>query len=295
MKVVLTGGTGFFGSNLLQKLLANNYEVIVLKRSFSKLDRICPELNHPKLTLFDLDKGNVEDVFAANSISSIIHTATEYGRVGSPVHLVLETNLVYPIKLIELGIKYGVSSFINTDSYFNKENFRYSHLLNYSLSKRSLVHWLKSLSENIHVTNVVLEHLYGPQDDKAKFVGSLIQSIAIDQVERIALTHGHQKRDFIFVDDASDAFMILLEHMQGAGARYREFQLGTGQSIPVRTIAETIKLISSSPTILGFGDIEYRSDEIMDSKADNAALVELGWRPKVNLQDGITKTINSHK
>lgn len=295
MKVVLTGGTGFLGSNLLQKLLLNNHEVVVLKRSFSKLDRIRTVVNHPKLTFFDLDKGNVEDVFANNSISSIIHTATEYGRTGVPVHLVLETNLVYPIKLIELGIKYGVGSFINTDSYFNKENFRYSHLLNYSLSKRSLVHWLKSLSENIHVGNVILEHLYGPQDDREKFVGNLIQKIAIDKVARIALTYGHQKRDFIFVDDASDAFLILLEHMQVTNARYREFQLGTGQSIPVRTMAETIKQISESPTTLGFGDIEYRSDEIMDSRADNAALVELGWKPRVSLHDGIIKTIDSYK
>ncbi|MBS3955558.1 MAG: NAD(P)-dependent oxidoreductase [Methylomicrobium sp.] len=295
MRIVLTGGTGFLGSNLLHKLLANNFEVTVLKRSFSKLDRIHSVLGHQNLILFDLDKGNVEDVFAGSEINSIIHTATEYGRVGTPVHQVLETNLVYPIKLIELGIKYGVNSFINTDSYFNKENFRYSHLLNYSLSKRSLVHWLKSLSENIHVANVVLEHLYGPHDDNAKFVGNLIQNIAIDQVDRIALTHGHQKRDFIYVDDATDAFMLLLKHMNDSHVRYSEFQLGTGQSIPVRTLAETIKELSSSPTILGFGDIEYRSDEIMDSKADNSALVELGWHPQVKLHDGVIKTISSYK
>lgn len=295
MKVILTGGTGFLGCNLLHKLLANNYEVIVLKRSFSKLDRIHSVLGHHNLTLFDLDIGNVEDVFAGTAIDSIIHTATEYGRPGSSIHQVLETNLVYPIKLIELGIKYGVKSFINTDSYFNKENFRYSHLLNYSLSKRSLVSWLKNLSEHIHVTNVVLEHLYGPYDDEAKFVGNMIHNIAIKQVARIALTHGHQKRDFIYVDDATDAYLLLLGHMKHSNARYSEFQLGTGQSIPVRTLAETIKDLSSSPTILGFGDIEYRSDEIMDSKADNTALMELGWRPHVTLQDGVIKTINSYR
>lgn len=293
MKVILTGGTGFLGSNLLHKLLANNYEVIVLKRSFSKLDRIHSVLGHHNLTLFDLDKGNVEDVFAGGVIDSIIHTATEYGRLGSSIHLVLETNLVYPIKLIELGIKYGVKSFINTDSYFNKENFRYSHLLNYSLSKRSLVHWLKNLSEHIHVANVVLEHLYGPGDDDAKFVGNMVQNIAIKQVERIALTYGHQKRDFIYVDDATDAYLLLLGHMMHSNARYSEFQLGTGQSIPVRTLAETIKFLSASQTILGFGDIEYRGDEIMDSKADNSALMELGWRPNVPLQDGVINTINA--
>jgi CDP-paratose synthetase len=283
------------GSNLLNKLLANDYEVTLLKRSFSKTDYIHSMLSHPNLTLFDLDIDNVEGVFADGGIDCIIHTATEYGRSASTIHRVLETNLVYPIKLIELGIKYGVKYFINTDSYFNKENFRYSHLLNYSLSKRSLVNWLKNLSNDIRIANVVLEHIYGPNDSDAKFVGNLIQSIAIKQVERIALTHGHQKRDFIYVDDVAEAYVFLLNHLLSSKAKFSEFQLGTGQSVTVRTLAEAIKTLSHSPTVLGFGDIEYRSDEIMDSKADNSPLIALGWRPQVTLEEGIVKTINSYR
>ena len=293
MKIVLTGGTGFLGSNLVQKLLTSNFEVVVLKRSFSNIDRLLPVIDHPNLKFFDLDTGDVEVVFVKNDVDCIVHTATEYGRHGSTVHQVLETNLVYPIKLIELGIKYGVKSFINTDSYFNKENFRYTHLLHYSLSKRSLVQWLKGLSEKIRVVNVVLEHLYGPGDDPTKFVGSMIQNIAVNQVSRIGLTYGHQKRDFIFVDDASDAYVILLGNLNGITAKFSEFPLGTGISLPVRTLVETIKAISNSSTELGFGDIDYRSDEIMDSKADISGLADLGWFPKVSLNDGVDRTFRS--
>lgn len=294
VKVILTGGTGFLGSHLLKKMLAINYEVIVLKRTNSKLDRIRSVIGHSNLTLFDLDIGNLEDVFAGGVIDSIVHTATEYGRTDSSIHLVLQTNLVYPIKLIELGIKYGVTSFINTDSYFNKENLFYSHLLNYSLSKRSLISWLHQLSSQINIANVMLEHIYGPTDSETKFVQRIIGDIAIKQLSHVPLTHGHQKRDFVYVDDVVSAYMYLIEYMKTSAVSYSTFQLGTGESVQVRTLAEIIKNISASKSELGFGDIEYRRDEIMDSKADNSALMELGWRPMVSLENGIRKIVEAH-
>jgi len=282
------------GSHLLKKLLIENHHVVALKRSFSKLDKINSFIDHPNLTLFDLDVGNLEDVFAKGDIEIIIHTATEYGRAESTIHLVLETNLVYPIKLIEMGIKYKVRSFINTDSYFNKENFFYSHLLNYSLSKRSLVSWLNQLSDRIYIANVMLEHIYGPEDSETKFVEKLVQDIAIKQIERVSLTHGHQKRDFIYVDDVVSAYMHLIYHMKSAKTKYSIYQMGTGESIPVRRLAETIKELSGSRSVLGFGDLDYRSDEIMDSKADNSALMDLGWRPIITLREGLTNIIKFH-
>ena len=283
------------GSNLLKKLLVNNFEVILLKRSFSNLDRIYSVLEHPNLTLFDLDIDKIERVFSNGAIESIIHTATEYGRSGLPIHLVLETNLVYPIKLIELGVKYGVKTFINTDSYFNKCSLNYSHLSNYIVSKRNLVSWLKVLSDHIYIANVALEHIYGPFDSQTKFVGSLIQSVAIKKAERVALTLGHQRRDFIYVDDATEAYIYLLNYMSTTKEKFSEFQLGTGNSVSVRTFAEIIKSLSHSRTILGFGDVEYRSDEIMDSKAENSTLLDLGWRPQVSLQDGVMETIKAFR
>ena len=280
---------------MLHKLLANNYEVIVLKRSFSKLDRIESVIGHNNLTLFDLNVGNLVDVFASGGVDSIVHTATEYGRTESSIHLVLEANLVYPIRLIEFGIKYGVKHFINTDSYFNKENFFYSHLLNYSLSKRSLISWLHQLSSHMCIANVMLEHIYGPGDSGTKFVERMVQDIAIKKIERVPLTYGHQKRDFIYVDDVVNAYMFILDHMRDSKVNYSTFQLGTGESAQVRRLVETIKAISGSQSVLGFGDVEYRSDEIMDSKADRSTLIELGWRPFVSLEDGIRKTVDSHK
>jgi nucleoside-diphosphate-sugar epimerase len=294
MKVLLTGATGFLGSHLLKKMLKTDFQVVILKRSFSDTSRIDDVLDDVNLTVFDSDKIEADTVFKENNFDAIVHVATEYGRNNTSIYKILETNLILPLKLVELGIKYNVKAFINTDSYFNKENTTYSNLLNYSLSKKSLLIWLKQLSKHIKVANVVLEHIYGPYDSNTKFVENLIQQVAIHKVNRVSLTHGHQKRDFIYVDDVTDAYITILHHVVNHDIAYNLFEIGTGNSIEVRELACLIKKISNSNTELGFGDIPYRSDEIMDSKASISHHTELGWNAKISLEEGIRLILKTY-
>jgi nucleoside-diphosphate-sugar epimerase len=199
-----------------------------------------------------------------------------------------------PIRLIELGIEFKTICFINTDSYFNKGGGSYSNLLNYSLSKKSLLVWLKQLSNQIRVVNVTLEHMYGPADSRSKFVENLIQEIAVEHVSKVHLTHGHQKRDFVYVDDVAEAFIKLIEYGRNHDFTFKNFEVGTGESVQVRDFAQAIKDLSHSTSVLGFGDIEYRSDEIMDSKADISALAELDWAPTIGIREGLLRILDCY-
>ena len=291
---LLTGATGFLGSHLLRKLVQLDCKVIIVKRSFSNIDKIVDLINLEQIKFHDLDKDNLEDLFKKNNVDSIIHTATEYGRIDKSISKILEANLILPIKLIELAIKYNVTSFINTDSYFNKDNLSYSSLLNYSLSKKVLLKWLTQLSPKIRVVNIILEHMYGPNDSQSKFIEYIIQEIGINKSKKIDLTHGHQKRDFIYVDDVVDAFVNIIEHSLNNEITYSTFEIGFGTSTEVRKVVELIKKISKSNTNLKFGEIPYRSDEIMESKANITQITSLGWSPKINLEDGISFILKSY-
>lgn len=295
MEILLTGATGFLGSHLLQRFLSEGHKVSIIKRSFSNISNISRAFNHDNFSAYDIDKCNIEDIFQQKKFDIIIHAATEYGRNNESIHKILEANVILPVKLIEIGIKYNVKSFLNTDSYFNKENSRYSNLLNYSLSKRSLLTWLMQLSSSIQIMNVSLEHIYGPNDSKTKFVEMLFRKIAIEKVGRVNLTHGHQKRDFIYVGDVVEAYIALIRYSSEHSFSYRNFEIGTGECIEVRELAEKIKLLSHSSTILGFGDIPYRSDEIMQSKADLKQATELNWRSSTSLDDGVKKILEAYQ
>ena len=75
---------------------------------------------------------------------------------------------------------------------------------------------------------------------------------------------------------------------------FKSFEVGTGESVQVRDFAQSIKDLARSPSILGFGDVPYRSDEIMDSKADISALAELGWLPRIGIREGLSRILQSY-
>jgi nucleoside-diphosphate-sugar epimerase len=267
--ILITGATGFVGSCLLKKITKDsNYKVIVLKRSFSNTKNIEKLISNSRIKYYNIDKVNLEDVFIENEVNLIVHCATEYGREKKSINKVFETNLMFPIELLNVAIKYKVKYFINTDSYFNKKNTPYSFLLNYSLSKKSLLLWLKYFSKQISIVNVILEHVYGEYDSYSKFVEFAIQNIAIKQIKSINLTSGCQKRDFIYIDDVCNTFLSIIKYVNTNSFTFKQFNIGTGKTLSIYEFVMLIKKISKSKTRLNFGALEYRDNEIMYSCGD---------------------------
>ena len=292
--ILLTGGTGFLGSNILARLLSEGCHVAAIKRSGSDTWRIKDWLTHSNLSLYDIDQVDPRIIFEKNKIDLIVHTATEYGRGDTQVSKILAANLILPIRLIDLGIEYGVTCFLNTDSFFNKKGNSHASLLNYSLSKKSLLLWFEHLSKKIRVINIMLEHVYGPYDSQSKFVEYLIQQIAVERVPRIALSPGNQKRDFVYVEDVVDAYMCLMQYGLGNEFSCKEFQVGSGASVQVRDFVEVIRKVAGSKTVLGYGDIPYGKNETMDSAAEILLLTGLGWAPKTTIEMGVSCILKTY-
>jgi CDP-paratose synthetase len=246
------------------------------------------------LQLINADSIEIEKFVASANIDVIIHAATDYGRNGISSAKVLESNLILPIQLLEGAIKGQTKLFINTDSYFNKENMAYSYLLNYSLSKKSLLIWLKYYSNRIKIANMVLEHIYGEYDNPSKFVENMIQQVAIKKVNRIDLTYGNQKRDFVYVKDVVDAYLKVIQYSEKNQFRFNNYDVGTGKAIQIKEFVCLIKELSNSNTQLNFGAIPYRDDEIMNSIADIVDLKNIGWDSKISVETGIKKIIDNY-
>lgn len=295
--ILLTGASGFLGSHLLKSLLnKTNHDIIVLKRSFSKTNRIDTQLSLSRVIPYDIDKVSLESI-PWNNVSAVIHCATEYGRNGAVSSKILQSNLIFPVNIAELAIKNGVQCFINTDSYFNKEGQSYQYLLDYSLSKKSLNLWLQYFSQKIKVINMVLEHIYGEDDNPDKFVEKMIQDIAINPKDEIDLSGGEQKRDFVYVKDVCDSYIGALNWSKNNNFRYKTLQIGTGKAVSLKDFVSCIKKTANNNiTRLKFGALPYRVDEIMLSKADTCELSNVVNVDKfLSFQDGIKNIICYYK
>jgi nucleoside-diphosphate-sugar epimerase len=285
--ILISGATGFLGSNLMKRLVDHKYEVVILKRSFSNTIRINNYIN--KIKFYDIDKVGLEKCFLENNIDVFIHCATDYGRKEVDPLQIIEANLIIPLRLVEIGLKNNCSIFLNTDSILDKG------VNSYSLSKKQFLDWFKIYSDRSICINLVLEHFYGPFDDKSKFVSSIIDKL-INNASQINLTLGEQKRDFVYIDDVVDAFNTVLRNIQKMDHGFYNFEIGAGKLTTIREVVTTIKgLTGNVNTNLNFGAIPYRINEIMEPKMDISPLKQLGWKPKTNLAKGLKKTIENEK
>ena len=290
MIILLTGSTGFLGSYLLKSFVKSGYEVIALKRSISNTYRINEYLN--QLVVYDIDKIKLSNVFKNHKIDMVINTVTNYGRIDNKISSILDTNLIFGLKLLEESVNANVKGFINTDTLLER------NLNSYALSKAQLVDWMKFLSnKQTKMINIKIEHMYGALDDENKFIYWLINKLK-QNVEKIDLTSGVQKRDFIYIDDIVSAYEIIIQNIN-TFSNYEEFELGSGNSIEVKNFVEKIyQEISNKQTLstkLNFGAVSYRDNENMNIQANIEKLTNLAWKPKVSIKDGIKKILEKEK
>ncbi len=294
MKLLLTGATGFLGSHLLRARLAEGNAVVVLKRSTSSLARIADLVD--RVTTHDVDRTDVRTVFRAHpEARGVVHVATTYGR-DQRASEVVETNVLFPLRLLEELARAGGGTFVNTDTSFSKHSDRYGHGRGYTASKRQFRDWAKLAAEagGVDFLHLRLEHPYGPDDGDAKFVTSMIRQ-CLANVPEIDLTPGEQRRDFVHVDDVVTAYLTLLRTVPPPRARFAEFEVGTGTTRSIRDCAQTIQRLTGATTRLNFGALPYRDEEFMHSQADTAALRALGWEPQLDLEAGLAATIHAER
>lgn len=297
--VLITGGTGFLGSHLAKRLLKDGYEIIILKRSFSDTRRINDVLSD--LTFYDIDICDIEQPFRDfGKIDAIIHTATVYGRYQENINEIVQTNIVFPLRLLQVGNNFGTKTYFNTDTYFNKCfnkcSVPYRGLPNYSLSKKQFMEWGQEFSRSgtINFVNIKLEHLFGYGDHDHKFTTYIIKK-CLNNAPEIELTGGEQKRDFIYIEDVVSAYSLLLKKTNEQFLRYQEYELGSGQAVSIREFAEIVKKLTYAQTNLNFGVLPYRDDEIMFSQANIEAFTKVGWQVEENLESRLLQTIEAER
>lgn len=285
--ILLTGSTGFLGSNLLRGLLRNGHKVVITTRDVTDPWRIKELL--PQVVAFNLDRNDLGQVFKCHDIDVIVHCATNYGRKEINDILLLNANLILPLALLQLGVENNVSCFINTDTVLDKR------MNNYSLSKHQFKEWLKVYADRTTSVNVALEHFYGPFDDESKFVTFIIRSL-IDRVEQIDLTRGDQKRDFIHIDDVVAAFLTIIANSGRLGDGFHHYEIGTARTIAIRDFVELARRYADNTvTKLNFGALPYRQNEVMESRVDITEIERLGWAPQIPLEEGLRRTIDVEK
>ena len=285
-KILITGGTGYLGSHFINKF-HTKYDFIILKRSFSNVSKLNVKDN--SLIFYNLDQVILKNVFEENKIDIVFHCATNYGRSDQSELNILDCNLTLPVSLLQLSKQYKIKCFINTDTILDKG---VSH---YALSKNHFNEWFKIFSNEITCLNVRLEHFYGPNDDKTKFITKIL-NLLLNSIDEIELTKGDQIRYFLHIEDLIDAFDLIITSINDIETGYHNIDLGSSEGISIKDVTILLKTLTNNTTTkLNFGAIMYRPNEIMNPNLDLNFILKLGWKSKIKLEKGLKDTVEFEK
>jgi GDP-L-fucose synthase len=297
MRALVTGGGGFLGSYVVERLRQRGDEVVVPRRA--EVD----------LTSWD----DAERLFAGTRPEIVYHLAAEVGGIGAnranPGRYWF-ANLIMGAHVLELARRHGVRKLVvagtvcaypkHTPTPFREDDLwdGYPEETNapYGVAKKSILVGAQAYREQYGLDAVFLlpANLYGPRDnfdlDTSHVVPALIRKMLAGDDQVVLWGDGSPTREFLYVEDAADAFLLAADRYSGP----EPVNIGTGAEISIRELAETIAgLTGFTGEIVWDGSMPNGQPK---RRLDTTRAEELlGFRAATPLHEGLARTIEWYR
>jgi len=297
--ILVVGGTGFIGINLVKKLLKIGAKVTCLS-----LNKKQKKLTNKNLKYIFCDYSNF------NTLKKKINKPFNYVvNLGGYIdhskffvkgRKVIDTHFSSTMNLLLLLQKKKLKKYLHIgtcDEYGEnispiKENTREDPITSYAFAKLASINLLIMLykTENFPITVLRLFLVYGPNQKKDRLIPQVINGCL--KKKNFPVSKGNQLRDFCYVEDVINAIILSLVKKKSLG---EVFNVGSGNPVSVKFIINKIsKIIKQGKP--QFNKIPFRKNENLKLYPSiNKIKRFLGWKPKTNLNEGLVKTINYYK
>lgn len=295
MKILVTGGAGFIGSHLVDRLILEGHKVVIVDRKTKKERRF----DNKKAKYFTLEIGDetLSEVFIKGKFDAVCHLAAQISVVESVKDPVFDaqTNIVDAIFLLEEAKKNNVKKFVFISSggaiYGERLDLPTSEIMDatpispYGIAKQSFENYLFG-AKDLQGSILRFANIYGPRqmpDGEAGVISIFLDKIFNNQTATI-FGDGSATRDYVFVEDAVDGiYRALMSDFHGTA------NIGTGQETSVLELWNALKNVHDGDVLVEHK--ESRPGEISRSSLSaRHAKDVLGWEPKVKIEDGLLKT-----
>ncbi len=299
MKVLVTGGAGFIGSHVVDRLLQEGHDVVVVDNLVTGKRK-----NVPKAVQFyklDIENHKLERIFRNERPSVVFHLAAQMNvrrSVEDPM-FDAQVNVLGTLNVLEQASKHGARKVIFSSSggaiygeqlaFPAPETHITQPLSPYGISKLCGEHYLSYYHRlsGIQVVSLRYANVYGPRQDpegEAGVVAIFIQKMLRGE-QAVVNGNGRQTRDFVFVEDVVESnLMAMGPSVEGV------YNVGTG----IETSVNDLYKIVVELTKVDFKEVHgpAKRGEQARSVIDSTKLHrDLGWEPKVDLREGLRRTV----
>jgi UDP-glucose 4-epimerase len=304
---LVTGGAGFIGSHLCDRLLAEGHRVVAVDDlTTGRIANLGEARGYGKqFTFFNMDvrADGLLPLFERHRPEVVMHLAAQAGVRPSLADPVLDAsvNVMGLLNVLECGVKTGVRKIVFAASggtlYGEPKKVPVkesaagpSHPLSpHGISKKVAAEYLAFYERyrGIDYTALALANVYGPRQDplgEAGVVAIFASKMLAGETPTI-FGDGNQTRDYVFIDDAVHAFSLSAE--RGGG---RLVNIGTGIETSVNTLFKMLADITGFSGDPAHGPVP--PGELRRIALDNGLAAEaIGWKPWTHLEDGLGETV----
>ena len=300
--ILITGGLGFIGLNLIDQLiLFKPKNIVIFDNDPTKLENIDDDLNkNVKIILGDiLEIQNIE----IPKIDMIFHLAAQTSvpfSVNNP-ESDFNTNVVGSFRILEYARKNGIKELIfassggtvygETQTFPTPEDQSLSPISNYGASKAAIEMFVQSYSflYNMKITTLRLGNIFGPRSIHGVIFDFFIK-LKNDNTQMEILGDGLQNKSYLYIDDCISAILITSSRDQ---IDYQAYNISYPKQITVNKIAKIVcDELGFSPKFYYTGGKRGWEGDVIKGSLDVSKITNLGWEPKNNYQIGISKYIN---
>jgi UDP-glucose 4-epimerase len=299
-RVLLTGATGFVGANLARRLLSDGHEVHVLARPGRDQWRL--EEIRQALVVHDVDlvvAEAVDEAVAQTDPEWVFHLAA-YGAYSTQDDLgqAVQTNVMGTLNLVRACCQRGVAAIVNAGSsseYGLKDHAPLESELpepnsDYAATKASATIMSSHLarSRGVPLTTLRLYSVYGPFEEPTRLIPALVLCGLRSTLP--PLVSPDVARDFVYVDDVTEAFVLAAK--QPPGGEGRVYNVATGTQTTVRQAVDAIRRLLPIEVDAKWGSMPDRHWDTNVWVGESGLIrEELGWKPR-SFHEGLRLTVD---
>lgn len=302
--VLVTGGAGFIGANLIRELLEQKYEVNLILKKSTDIWRIKDILD--RVGIYNVGLLNKQQLIKiVNKINPtfIIHLATYSNyRNQADVEEMIDININGTLNLLlasknvnyELLINTGSSSEYGIKQKPMKENNLLEPISFYAATKASATLLCKVFAKEYQKPIATLRpfSVYGPYEEEKRFIPTIVKAIINNKT--IKLTSGTERRDFIYVKDVVDIYIKAFS--KGKKLSGQILNMGTGIEYSNDEVVKTLFKVIGKKVKIEKGAFPKRLWDTSHWVADiHKTKKSLNWAPKFTLKQGLKKTYRWYK
>ena len=305
MRIVLTGGAGFIGSHLAERLATGGHEVVIYD-SFAKQypqavkrRNVAPALSLPGCTLIEgdvLDGQRFDSAFSVHAVDVLIHAAATVHVPGpDPVRPVVEANVLGAQGVIEHCLRHGVGRLVLVSSSavygapaagLCRETDPTDRQLSVYAAAKKMAETLAWLAHHQHGLGVrVLRpfSVYGPRQRPDQAIHRFARAVMAGECVELP-GEGSAVLDLVYIDDVVEAIARAAEAVQG----YEVINIGTGRGTTLRELVGRLAaLLGAAPDVRACNpDATFPESAVADTSTAERLL---GWRAAVDLEEGLKR------